>query len=133
LVLDEAMMAGSPVVAIGKMGVLDVVHPGETGILVEENEDEFAQACRRLLEDKAEREKMGKAAHKWACSQTAQALTRKLLDIYLTAGAHESAAKTTFTSRKGCSQVSLLGFPFFLLCLICRPLQPNLLGRSPQR
>ena len=94
LVLVEAMMAGSPVIAVGKMGVLDVVHPGETGILVEEDEDEFALACRRLLEDKAEREKMGKAAHQWACSQTAQASTRKLLDIYFAAGARESAAKT---------------------------------------
>jgi len=97
LVLVEAMMAGSPVIAIGKMGVLDVVHPGETGILVEENEDEFARACYRLLEDKAEWEKMGKAAHKWACSQTAQASALKLLEIYLAAGAHESAAKTTPT------------------------------------
>jgi len=95
IVLVEAMMAGSPVIAIGKMGVLDVVHPGETGILVEENEDEFARACQRLLEDKAEREKMGKAAHKWAYSQTAQASTRTLVGIYLAAGAHESAAKTT--------------------------------------
>lgn len=95
MVLVEAMMAGSPVIAIGKMGVLDVVHPGETGILVEENEYEFARACQRLLEDKVEREKMGKNAHKWACSQTAQASTRKLVDIYLAAGANESAAKTT--------------------------------------
>jgi glycosyltransferase involved in cell wall biosynthesis len=93
LVLVEAMMAGSPVVAIGKMGVLDVVNPGETGILVEESEDEFALACCRLLEDKAEREKMGKAAHKWACSQTAQASTRRLLKIYLAAGTRDSPAR----------------------------------------
>jgi glycosyltransferase involved in cell wall biosynthesis len=95
MVLVEAMMAGSPVIAIGKMGVLDVVHSGETGILVEENEDEFAQACHRLLENRVERKKMGKAAHKWACSQTAQASTRKLFEIYLAAGAHESAPETT--------------------------------------
>jgi glycosyltransferase involved in cell wall biosynthesis len=95
LVLVEAMMAGSPVVAIGKMGVLDIVHHEKTGVLVEEDEDEFARACHRLLEDEAERKKMGKAAHKWACSQTAQASTGKLLEIYLAAGAHSSAAKTT--------------------------------------
>jgi len=97
MVLVEAMMAGSPVVAIGEMGVLDIVHPGETGILVEENEDEFARACHRLLEDKTEREKLGKAAHKWACSQTAQASIRKLLEIYLAATARKSAAKITPT------------------------------------
>ena len=93
MVLVEAMMAGSPVVAIGEMGVLDIVHHQETGILVEENEDEFARACHRLLENKAEREKMGKAAQKWAYSQTAQASTRKLLEIYFAATVRKSAAK----------------------------------------
>lgn len=95
MVLVEAMMAGGPVVAIGKMGVLDIVHHEETGILVEENEDEFARACHRLLEDKTERERMGKAAHKWACSQTAQTSTRKLLEIYVAAGAHATPTKMT--------------------------------------
>ncbi|MHC1578515.1 MAG: glycosyltransferase family 4 protein [Dehalococcoidia bacterium] len=95
MVLIEAMMAGSPVIAIGKMGVLDVVQPGKTGILVEENEDEFAQACYRLLEDKTERERLGRAAHKWAYSQSARASTRKLLDIYLAAIARKSADEVT--------------------------------------
>jgi glycosyltransferase involved in cell wall biosynthesis len=103
MVLVEAMMAGSPVVAIGEMGVLDIVHHQETGILVEENEDEFARACHRLLEDKAEREKLGKAAHKWACSQTAQVSTRKLLEIYLAPTARKSAAKITPTCGRGLS------------------------------
>jgi len=95
IVLVEAMMAGSPVVAVGKMGVLDIVHPDETGILVEENEDDFAQACIRLLEDKAEREKLGRAAQKWAYSQSARVSTRRLLEIYLAAGARESATNVT--------------------------------------
>ena len=95
MVLVEAMMAGSPVIAIGKMGVLDVVQPGKTGILVEENEDEFARSCYRLLEDKTEREKLGRAAQKWAYSQTARASTLKLLEIYLAAIARKSAAKVT--------------------------------------
>ena len=71
IVLVEAMMAGSPVVAIGRMGVLDIVHHEETGIMVEESEDEFAWACIRLLEDKEEREKLGRNAQKWAYSQSA--------------------------------------------------------------
>ena len=82
MVLVEAMMAGSPVVAVGKMGVLDIVQHEETGILVKENEDEFAQACCRLLEDKTERERLGKAAQQWACSQSSRTSTRKLLEIY---------------------------------------------------
>jgi 1,2-diacylglycerol 3-alpha-glucosyltransferase len=85
MVLVEAMMAGSTVVAVGKMGVLDIVQHEETGILVKENEDEFAQACYRLLEDKTERERLGKAAQQWACSQGSRASTHKLLEIYSTA------------------------------------------------
>ena len=95
IVLVEAMMAGSPVVAIGKMGVLDIVHHEETGILVKEDEDEFARACHRLLEDKAEREELGIRAQKWARSQSARVSTRKLVEIYRAAGAHESFPNTT--------------------------------------
>jgi len=87
MVLVEAMMAGSTVVAVGEMGVLDIVKHEETGILVKENEDEFSQACSRLLEDKTERERLGKAAQQWACSQGARTSTRKLLEIYLAANA----------------------------------------------
>jgi len=87
MVLVEAMMAGSTVVAVGEMGVLDIVQHGETGILVKDNEDEFAWACSRLLEDKTERERLGKAAQQWACSQGARTSTRKLLEIYLAANA----------------------------------------------
>lgn len=93
MVLVEAMMAGNPVVAIGEMGVLDIVRHEETGILVEENEDEFAWACCRLLEDKTERERLGRAAQKWACLQSARASTCKLLETYLAATARKSASK----------------------------------------
>lgn len=95
LVLLEAMMAGSPVIAIGKMGVLDIVHHQETGILVEEDEEEFARACHRLLENKAERERLGRAARKWAQSQTAHSSVLRLLEIYLAACARKPAGNTT--------------------------------------
>jgi glycosyltransferase involved in cell wall biosynthesis len=95
MVLVEAMMAGNPVVAIGEMGVLDIVRHEETGILVEENEDEFAWACCRLLEDKTERERLGRAAQKWACLQSARASTCKLLETYLAATARKSASKVS--------------------------------------
>jgi glycosyltransferase involved in cell wall biosynthesis len=89
MVLVEAMMAGSTVVAVGEMGVLDIVQHGETGILVKENEDEFAQACYRLLEDKTERDRLGKAAQQWACSQGSRTSTLKLLEIYRIATAYK--------------------------------------------
>ena len=84
LVLMEAMMAGAAVIAIGAMGPLDIISSGETGVLVEENEDEFARACCRLLEDGKERQRIGMAAQRWARSQSSQVSTVKLLEIYRT-------------------------------------------------
>jgi len=82
LVLVEAMMAGAAVVAVGIMGPRDIITSGETGILVGEDENEFARACNRLLEDDAERQRIGMAARQWACSQSSQVSIRRLLDIY---------------------------------------------------
>jgi len=82
LVLMEAMMAGAAVVAIGVMGPRDIIISGETGILVGEDENEFAQACNRLLQNNTERKRIGMAAHEWVRTQTSRVSTRKLLAIY---------------------------------------------------
>jgi len=82
LVLVEAMMAGAAVVAVGIMGPKDIITPGETGILVEENEDDFAQACYRLLQDEKERQRLGTAARNWARSHSSQVSTKETLEIY---------------------------------------------------
>ena len=82
LVLVEAMMAGATVVAVGVMGPLDIISSGETGVLVKEDEDEFARACCVLLEDPKERQRLGIAAREWAISQSSQVSTGKLFEIY---------------------------------------------------
>ncbi|MFH1032001.1 MAG: glycosyltransferase family 4 protein [Chloroflexota bacterium] len=82
LVLVEAMMAGVAVVAVGMMGPLDIITSGETGILVGEDENEFAQACNKLLQNNNERQRIGIAAREWARSQSSQVSTKRLLDIY---------------------------------------------------
>ncbi len=82
LVLEEAMMAGAAVVAVGIMGPRDIISSGETGLLVPEDENEFAQACHRLLQDPAERQRIGTAARQWARSHSSQVSTKRLLDIY---------------------------------------------------
>jgi 1,2-diacylglycerol 3-alpha-glucosyltransferase len=82
LVIVEAMMAGAAVVAVGIMGPRDIIKSGETGILVGEDENEFAQACNRLLQNDSERHRIGTAAREWARSQSAQVSTNKLLEIY---------------------------------------------------
>ncbi len=82
IVLMEAMMAGTPPVAVNVLGPLDVIRSGETGMLVNENEEEFTAACLGLLEGSSRRKAMGAAARDWAREHSAQASTRKLLDIY---------------------------------------------------
>lgn len=82
LVLLEAMMAGTPAVAVGKMGVLDVVTSGESGILVEEDEEMFASACNSLLQDEKKRQRLAEAAQRQARSHGADASTMRLLEIY---------------------------------------------------
>jgi len=82
LALVEAMMAGAAVVAVGIMGPRDIITSGETGILVGEDENEFARACNRLLQDGNERQRIGMAAREWARSQNSQVSTKRLLDIY---------------------------------------------------
>ncbi|MFH1609312.1 MAG: glycosyltransferase family 4 protein [Candidatus Bipolaricaulota bacterium] len=94
LVLVEAMMAGVPPVALGKMGVLDVVAHGETGLLVDEDEEEFATACLRLLANEGERRRLGEAARTGAISQSARSSTAKLIQIYEEVAAQRAATQT---------------------------------------
>lgn len=82
IVLVEAMAAGTPVVAIGAMGVLDVVRDGETGILVGEDGEEYAKAVLDLLEDKDRLMVMGAKAKEYAYSTSAQNSAKRLLEIY---------------------------------------------------
>lgn len=95
LVLVEAMMAGLPPVAVGMMGVLDVVTPGETGLLVGEDEEEFARACLVLLQDGPERRRLGEAARRWALAQSARASTSRLLEIYRAVRRERSAEQVS--------------------------------------
>lgn len=84
LVVMEAMMAGAAVVAVNVLGPVDVLRSGETGILVNPDENEFAGACLRLLENEGERRRMGAAAHEWALMHTSQHSIEQLLEIYRT-------------------------------------------------
>ncbi len=51
LVLAEAMAGGTPAVAIGALGVLDVVQDGINGILVPEDEEVFVEQALSLMKD----------------------------------------------------------------------------------
>lgn len=64
-VLLEAMACGRPVVATAVSGALDVIQPGENGLLVPPHDPaEMAAAILRLLADPALAERLGRAARR---------------------------------------------------------------------
>jgi glycosyltransferase involved in cell wall biosynthesis len=80
----EAMAHGRPVVAGAVGGLLDLVVPGVTGILVEpQNVPALRAALERLLADPQLRRRMGEAGRRRAAEQFSwPAATRKTLDVY---------------------------------------------------
>ena len=52
LVIIESMQCGTPVVAIGEMGIKDIMSNNLGGFMVEDNLDEFCQKTLLLLKDK---------------------------------------------------------------------------------
>jgi glycosyltransferase involved in cell wall biosynthesis len=82
LVVTEAMAAGVPVVAVGRMGVKDVMHEERGGILTELDEEAFIEAVRRMLTDKElyalkKSETLAEAA-RWSST----AMAKKMLEAY---------------------------------------------------
>lgn len=82
LVLVEALAAGTPVVAVGAMGVLDIVTHGESGLLVDEDEEAFAGAVLELLDDPQKLSLLKTKALKRAHTLSAQGAVQKLISIY---------------------------------------------------
>ena len=82
LVTVEAMMSGLPVVAIGRMGTVDVMNGDHGGFMVEPDINAFTDKVRLLLNDKDLYEKKCQEAlehsKKWAISN----LTPKLIEYY---------------------------------------------------
>lgn len=63
LAIGEAMASGTAVVATGTAGAREIIHPGETGLLVPIGDaDQLADTIIELLGDKERRERMGRAA-----------------------------------------------------------------------
>jgi glycosyltransferase involved in cell wall biosynthesis len=53
LVVTEAMAAETPVVAVGEMGIKDVMASGKGGLVTKLDADEFTAAVKKMLTDKA--------------------------------------------------------------------------------
>ena len=82
LVLMEAMAAGLPAVVVRAMGVTDIVFDGETGVLVPEDENIFAQTVRELLQDSKRREHLQAGAKRKAHEVSIQHSVTKLIEIF---------------------------------------------------
>jgi glycosyltransferase involved in cell wall biosynthesis len=63
MVFLEAQSCGLPVIAFNNGGIPEVVEAGKTALLTKPyDEDAFCSAIKQLLQDKAQRDRMGKAA-----------------------------------------------------------------------
>ncbi len=82
LVLMEAMAAGLPAVAVRAMGVTDIVFHGETGVLVPEDEQIFAQTVIELLQDPQRREHLRAGAKRKAHQMSIQHSAMRLIEIF---------------------------------------------------
>lgn len=83
MILTEAMYMGLPIVAVKAPGAQDMVGNFVTGILTNEDKDEFSKAAVKLAEDENLRKKYSSNAKKIALQNyTAKACTQKLLKVY---------------------------------------------------
>jgi len=82
IVLLEAQAAGTPPVAVGAMGTLDVVTDGRSGRLDAEEREAFAEAVVSLLSDEPARRALADGARALAAEHSARRSCEALLDLY---------------------------------------------------
>jgi glycosyltransferase involved in cell wall biosynthesis len=82
LVTIEAMLSGTPVVAIGAMGTIMVMGGDNGGFMVKNDSDEFTGRVFDLLEDKDLYRRKSLEAKNLAKAWTIDSLTEKLVRIY---------------------------------------------------
>ncbi len=79
LVVTEAMAVGTPVVAVGEMGVAEVMKGDKGGVLVDLNVDHFVDAVVKMLTDSKYYESKKKEAFEYAKEWSAEAKAKSLL------------------------------------------------------
>lgn len=83
LVLGEAMACAIPVIAVNADAPRELMDDGIEGLLVSDNDGDFADACVTLLRDADMRRACGQHARRRAESISAYRCTEALVDIYL--------------------------------------------------
>ena len=82
LVTLEAMLSGTPVVAIGALGTLMVMGGDNGGFMVKNDAGEFTARVLQLLEDRELHLGKSQEARRHACAWSIDELTKKLVGIY---------------------------------------------------
>ncbi len=82
LVLLESMALGVPVVSTAVMGTREVLGEGRGSLIAEEDEQDFADKCVRILTDPALRESLAREAQDYVQSWSAPALAQRMLELY---------------------------------------------------
>ena len=82
LVTLEAMVSGTPVVAIGAMGTLTVMGGDNGGFMVKNDAKEFTDRVLDLLGDKELYKRKSEEAKKHAASWSIEEMTKKLITLY---------------------------------------------------
>jgi 1,2-diacylglycerol 3-alpha-glucosyltransferase len=82
LVLVEAMAGGTPAVAVGELGVVDVVRDGVNGYLVSEDETRFARAAIAALSDRGTYASLCSGAKATAVRMSVQSYADRTIELY---------------------------------------------------
>ncbi|MDR1059060.1 MAG: glycosyltransferase [Treponema sp.] len=82
LVTLEAMLSGTPVVAIGEMGTIMVMGGDNGGFMVKNDPEEFTRRVLQLMEDRELYEKKAAEAKLHAHSWSIDEITKRLVDVY---------------------------------------------------
>jgi glycosyltransferase involved in cell wall biosynthesis len=82
LVTIEAMLSGTPVVAVGAMGTLEVMNGDNGGFMVKNDKEEFIRRVFDLLEDDELYKRKSAEAREFAQGFTIDNMTVRLQEIY---------------------------------------------------
>jgi len=93
LVTVEAMACGTPVVAVGEMGTLDVMRGDNGGFMVREHVGDFASRVHALATDQALHRSKSEEAIRYAKRWSASGFAAQLRDVYVSLLRRENMAE----------------------------------------